>query len=230
MTRATAILAIDVGTQSVRALVFDPRRRRSSASARIPIEPYVSPQPGWAEQDPELYWRRSARPAGACWPTRRVRRDAIAGVALTTQRGTVVVTDAAGPPAAAGDRLARPAPDRGPAAAIGGDRPGSAFRALGVCATRSRRSRPTARPNWLRANEPDTWRAIRHYLLPVGLPDPPADRPVRRLARRRRSATSRSTTSAFRWAAPGDWRWTVAPDRARLAAGARRRRPSGSAS
>ena len=32
-------------------------RARSSPSARIPIEPYVSPQPGWAEQDPELYWR-----------------------------------------------------------------------------------------------------------------------------------------------------------------------------
>jgi sugar (pentulose or hexulose) kinase len=52
---ADQILALDVGTQSVRALVFDPRGVLV-AHSRIPIEPYVSPQPGWAEQDAELYW------------------------------------------------------------------------------------------------------------------------------------------------------------------------------
>ena len=53
MTSATElIVAVDVGTQSVRALVFD-AVGTVVASSRIPIEPYVSPQPGWAEQDPE---------------------------------------------------------------------------------------------------------------------------------------------------------------------------------
>ena len=65
---------------------FDPRGE-ILARARVPIEPYVSPQPGWAEQDPELYWRVARRgvPArlGRC-PARR--RDAVAGIALTTQR------------------------------------------------------------------------------------------------------------------------------------------------
>ncbi len=50
------IVAIDVGTQSVRAIAFDPHGTLL-ASARVPIEPYVSPRPGCAEQDPELYWR-----------------------------------------------------------------------------------------------------------------------------------------------------------------------------
>ena len=42
------ILAIDNGTQSVRALIFD-LRGSLVAKARVPIEPYFSRQPGWAE-------------------------------------------------------------------------------------------------------------------------------------------------------------------------------------
>src|SRR5438093_1039611 len=48
-------LAIDVGTQSVRAILFDPQGDLV-AMGRVPIEPYVAPQPGWAEQDPEVWW------------------------------------------------------------------------------------------------------------------------------------------------------------------------------
>jgi len=51
------LLAIDVGTQSARAIAFD-RDGRQRARAQKIFEPtYQSPQPGWAEQDPDLYWR-----------------------------------------------------------------------------------------------------------------------------------------------------------------------------
>ena len=50
------IVAIDVGTQSVRAIAIDPTGTLAGRR-RVPIEPYVSPRPGCAEQDPELYWR-----------------------------------------------------------------------------------------------------------------------------------------------------------------------------
>ena len=53
---ADHILAIDCGTQSLRALIVDPRGG-IVARARVPFEPYVSPRPGWAEQDPEVWWR-----------------------------------------------------------------------------------------------------------------------------------------------------------------------------
>ena len=46
------LLAIDNGTQSIRALVFDPRGN-PIAKQRVPIEPYYSTAPGLAEQDPE---------------------------------------------------------------------------------------------------------------------------------------------------------------------------------
>ncbi len=45
-------LTIDNGTQSVRALVFD-RQGQLLAKSKINIVPYVEPQAGWAEQDPQ---------------------------------------------------------------------------------------------------------------------------------------------------------------------------------
>ena len=49
------VLAIDCGTQSVRALLFD-LRGNLSHKVRIPIESYRVERPGWAEQAPEYFW------------------------------------------------------------------------------------------------------------------------------------------------------------------------------
>ena len=46
------ILAIDNGTQSVRALLFDLKGNLVDKS-QVPLEPYFSEQPGWAEQHPQ---------------------------------------------------------------------------------------------------------------------------------------------------------------------------------
>ena len=48
------ILAIDHGTQSVRALLFD-LKGNLVVKSRIPMEPYFSRNPAWAEQDPHYY-------------------------------------------------------------------------------------------------------------------------------------------------------------------------------
>jgi sugar (pentulose or hexulose) kinase len=48
------LLAIDHGTQSARALVFDPRGNLI-AKSRVPIEPYTSDAPGLAEQNPQVF-------------------------------------------------------------------------------------------------------------------------------------------------------------------------------
>ena len=63
------LLAIDNGTQSVRALIFNPRGELLHLT-QIPIEPYYSSSPGWAEQDPELFWKAPARVCGMMAPTR----------------------------------------------------------------------------------------------------------------------------------------------------------------
>ncbi|MEW6443046.1 MAG: FGGY-family carbohydrate kinase [bacterium] len=91
------ILAIDSGTQSVRALVFD-FRGELVASSRVPYEPYFSSEPGWAEQDPKVYWDSLCRACQALWREQTVSRESLAGVALTTQRATLVNVDASGEP------------------------------------------------------------------------------------------------------------------------------------
>ncbi len=203
---ADHILSIDVGTQSVRALVFDPRGTLV-AHARIPIEPYVSPQPGWAEQDAELYWRSIGAACAALWAGGVARREAIAGVALTTQRSTVVVTDEDGRPLRPAivwldQRRAENVP------AIGGAN-GLAFRALGVRRTVAA-FQADCEANWLRANEPALWSNVRHYLLLSGFLS------HRLTGRYVDSVASQVGYLPFdykhlTWAKPGDWRWTAAP-------------------
>jgi sugar (pentulose or hexulose) kinase len=203
---ADHILAIDVGTQSVRALVFDPRGTMV-AHSRIPIVPYVSPQPGWAEQDAELYWRAIGDACAGLWAGGVASRDAIAGVTLTTQRATVVVADEAGTPLRPAivwldQRRAEDVPE------IGGVT-GLAFRALRVRRTVAA-FQADCEANWLRANEPAIWSRVRRYLLLSGF-----------LAYR---LTGRFVDSVaaqvgylpfdyrhLAWAKRGDWRWQAAP-------------------
>ncbi len=202
---ADHVLALDVGTQSVRALVFDPTGGLV-AHERIPIEPYVSPQPGWAEQDPELYWRAIGAACTALWARGIARRDAVAGVALTTQRSTVVVTDEDGRPLRPAivwldQRRAEGVPE------IGGVT-GLAFRALGVRRTVAA-FQADCEANWLRANEPGVYGRIRRYLLLSGFLS------HRLTGRFVDSVASQVGYLPFdykgqAWAKPGDWRWRAA--------------------
>ncbi|MEO8469678.1 MAG: FGGY family carbohydrate kinase, partial [Chloroflexota bacterium] len=97
MSSADHLLAIDVGTQSVRAILFDPRGTLV-AMGRVAVEPYVSPNPGWAEQDPEVWWNAIGEACRRLWADPAARPDAVAGIALTTQRVTIVVADEGGKP------------------------------------------------------------------------------------------------------------------------------------
>jgi sugar (pentulose or hexulose) kinase len=203
---ADHVLAIDVGTQSVRALVFDPRGTLV-AHCRIPVEPYVSPRPGWAEQDPELYWRSIGEACTALWAGGVARRDSIAGVTLTTQRGTIVVTDGAGSPL-------RPAivwldQRRAENVAPIGGVTGLAFRALGVRRTVAA-FQADCEANWLRAHQPAIFARVEHYLLLSGFL-------THRLTGRFVDSVAAQVGYLpfdyrhLAWAKAGDWRWSIAP-------------------
>ncbi len=165
MARGDHILAIDHGTQSVRALLFDPRGTLVH-KARVEVEPYTSPRPGWAEQDPELYWRSLGEACRLLWAASSVPREAVAGVALTTQRATMINVDRARQAAAAGHRLARPAPHRGP---------GAGRRRVGRRLPRSRGwrrrwpiSRPRPRPTGSMPTSREVWEQTHKYLFLSG--------------------------------------------------------------
>ncbi len=91
------ILAIDVGTQSVRAGLVD-LTGAVHHLVKTAIEPYFSAQPGWAEQDPEYYWKTVCdvcRQVLAADPSARGRLQA---VTVTTQRVTMINVDRDGKP------------------------------------------------------------------------------------------------------------------------------------
>ncbi len=91
------LLAIDCGTQSVRALLFNPKGDLL-AKAKVSIEPYTSPQPGWAEQDPMVFWNALCRACRQVFNDQKADKTGIAAVALTTQRSTIVNLDEEGNP------------------------------------------------------------------------------------------------------------------------------------
>jgi sugar (pentulose or hexulose) kinase len=206
---ADHVVAIDVGTQSARALVVRPDGTIVAAS-RVPFTPYVAPRPGWAEQDPEVHWAAVGEACRRALAEPGVRRDALAGATITTQRSTVVVTDEAG-------TALRPAiiwlDDRrtdglppfggvGGATAIG-------FRLLGLRDTIETFA-AACEARWIATHEPEVWSRTRRYLLLSGYL-------VHRLTGRFVDSSAAQVGylpfdyRRFRWAAPGDWRWTMAP-------------------
>jgi sugar (pentulose or hexulose) kinase len=96
------VLAIDCGTQSVRALIFD-LQGQLQLKSRVPIEPYFSTAPGLAEQDPQVFWQTLCQSCQQLWTLldsspEDLSRDRLAGVALTTQRSTMINLDQNGQP------------------------------------------------------------------------------------------------------------------------------------
>jgi sugar (pentulose or hexulose) kinase len=51
------IMTFDYGTQSVRASIFDKRGNMLAMEKEVYAPAYFSPKPGWAEQDPDYYFR-----------------------------------------------------------------------------------------------------------------------------------------------------------------------------
>jgi sugar (pentulose or hexulose) kinase len=82
---ASQLLAIDVGTQSARAIVFDAQGRLLARAQKVFEPTYHSPQPGWAEQHPQTYWDAVVACVRELWPA-GIKPADIAGLALTTQR------------------------------------------------------------------------------------------------------------------------------------------------
>ena len=88
---ARYILALDQGTTSSRAIVFD-RRGRPRASAQREF-PQHFPAPGWVEHDPRDLWESSRLTAlGALAQADLTARD-IAALGLTNQRETTLLWD-----------------------------------------------------------------------------------------------------------------------------------------
>ena len=146
------LVGLDVGTTGVKAIAISPDGRvLASASEEYPLS---TPQPGWAEQDPEDWWRA----AQAC-----LARLPQGPVGLSGQMHGLVVLDA-------DDRVLRPAilwNDQRTAAEcaeiearVGLDR------LIELTGNRALTGFTAPKLLWLRRHEPETYARIRHVLLP----------------------------------------------------------------
>ena len=90
------ILAIDFGTQSVRALAY-PQSGECTAKHQLPIDQYQHPEPDWTEHDVEGFWTLLTACCRGLW-AHGVDPAEIAAVVVTTQRATVINLDEMGRP------------------------------------------------------------------------------------------------------------------------------------
>jgi sugar (pentulose or hexulose) kinase len=200
------ILAIDNGTQSVRALLFD-ARGNLVGKGKQEIEPYFSKEPGWAEQHPEYFWEQLGEACKLLWKNTEATPDQVAGVTVTTQRGTVINLDEYGQPL-------RPAiiwldqrhakvegPVKGPW--------GWLFK-LARLEDTINRFREKTQANWIAQNEPEIWAKTRHFLLLSGYLN------YRLTGQFRDSTGSQVGYLPFdykkhRWAGQRDFKWQTMP-------------------
>jgi len=156
------VLGIDVGTGGTRAVIVD-ENGHIAASATEEHAPFASPQIGWAEQNPEDWWRACGIAVRKALAGAGLRADQIACVGFSGQMHGAVMLDAS-------DQVVRPA--------------------LIWCDVRTEKQchdltekigaenliRFTCNPAlpnftltkflWVRENEPQTWKRVRSVMLP----------------------------------------------------------------
>jgi sugar (pentulose or hexulose) kinase len=163
--RPDLLLAIDVGTQSVRSLAFD-RDGTLHGRARVAFEPpFESPEPGWAEKDVTAYWQALVESCRALWHGGELRPERVAALALTTQRGTVVCASEDGTPLRPAivwpdQRLCSKPPPMGA-------RWSTLFGLAGAGAL-MRQLQRQAEANWLAQHEAALWRRCDRFTLLSG--------------------------------------------------------------
>ncbi|MEW6531194.1 MAG: FGGY-family carbohydrate kinase [Thermodesulfobacteriota bacterium] len=158
------ILSIDCGTQSLRSLLFSSTGELLD-KAQSQYEPYFSVKPGWAEQDPEIFWR------SVCETCRTIKErnpslfERIVGVGVTSQRDSMINVDAAGTPL-------RPAitwldQRKAQSVYVPGRLMRLAFRAVGVYEAISK-GQIDGKCNWIRQYQPEIWEKTHKYLQVSG--------------------------------------------------------------
>jgi glycerol kinase len=88
---ADYVLALDQGTTSSRAILFD-ARGVPAASAQQEF-PQLFPRPGWVEHDPEAIWTSQLATAHEAISQAHIEPSRIAAIGITNQRETTLLWD-----------------------------------------------------------------------------------------------------------------------------------------
>jgi xylulokinase len=89
------LLGYDLGSSSVKASLVDAATGQTVASAHSPSEemPMQAVQPGWAEQDPELWWEHARKSTHACLQKTGINGAHIAAIGISYQMHGLVCVD-----------------------------------------------------------------------------------------------------------------------------------------
>jgi glycerol kinase len=88
-----ALIAIDQGTTSTRAIAFDAALKPLAVAQRELRQ--IFPSPGWVEHDPEEIWQSAVATVREAMARAKLTAGDIAGIGITNQRETTVVWDRA---------------------------------------------------------------------------------------------------------------------------------------
>ena len=86
------ILALDQGTSSSRAIVFDRHGQTKAVSQKEFTQ--IFPKPGWVEHNPMEIWSSQASVIAEAITSIGINGKNIAGIGITNQRETTIVWDA----------------------------------------------------------------------------------------------------------------------------------------
>jgi glycerol kinase len=92
------VLALDQGTSSSRAILFD-HGGTVVASAQLPFD-QIYPRPGWVEHNPEEIWRTQLATAEEALRNGNLDASDVAAIGITNQRETTIIWDRSGKPVA----------------------------------------------------------------------------------------------------------------------------------
>jgi xylulokinase len=156
------VLGIDIGTGGSRAVLVDDEGG-IIATATAEHQPFRSPRPAWAEQDPDDWWRACQLAIRNVVNDSGVSADAIACVGLSGQMHGAVLLDS-------NDEPLRPSiiwcDQRTEAECRWLDDTIGRSRILGFTSNPALPNFTLTKLLWIRAHEPDTWSRVRRVLLP----------------------------------------------------------------
>jgi xylulokinase len=158
----TRLLGVDVGTGGTRAVLIDEAGRVTGA-ATSEHAPFATPAPGWAEQDPEDWWRAAKDAIGRVLRETGTAGESIAAVGLTGQMHGAVLLDE-------GNRPLRPSliwcDQRTAAECAWLTEKVGASRLIEWTSNPALTNFTLTKLLWVREHEPAVWARFRSFLLP----------------------------------------------------------------
>ncbi|MBF0301892.1 MAG: FGGY-family carbohydrate kinase [Desulfamplus sp.] len=160
----STVISIDCGTQSIRVMLFSSKGVLIDKE-QVSYEPYISPKPGWAEQDPEIFWNGLCKASSALKERQPHLYHSVQGVGVTAQRDSMINIDISGKTLRPvitwlDQRKAKPLYQPNPFMKI-------ALSMFGMSEA-VKKIQSEAKCNWIRQNQPDIWKETHKYLQVSG--------------------------------------------------------------